>query len=448
MIDVLAAQRVPLLYTATDFWSVCTRSILVKPSGEMCSGPDEISSNCLECHYGERLVSRNVPTGAARRRAMYRKLASRALAERPGEHPNMRAIRVMLGRNDFVRERINSVDAVLAPTRLMARMLTQNGIRPELVRHSPYGLEARLLRRGPRAPAAVVDGAVRLRRDAPPAQGRRDPPRGLQAPSLELRREPSDRRRHERLSPLRPVAVRGRPGGPSDQLHGRRPQRTNGGAAGRDRCPRRPVNLVRELADDHPLGLRRGRSGDRLRRPRSHRDCPAGRQRASVQDGGRRPARGLYAVGRRRRGAAVEAARQRGGPPDGRGQRRGGAGALRCPPRDAPRKWNAGAERRRRRRAGCGGRGAERRRRRGAGCGGRGAKRRQAATSGLRRPSGCPRQAAVERPTRPACGALRFADSAIGCEAGRRERVRRRRPESSGGRRSWSPAGRDPVPRG
>ncbi len=141
VIDVLAPRRVPLLYTATDFWSVCTRSILVKPSGEMCSGPDEISSNCLECHNGERLVSRNVPAGAARRRAMYRKLASRALAGRPGEHPNMRAIRVMLGRNDFVRERINSVDAVLAPTRLMARMLTQNGIRPELVRLSPYGLK-------------------------------------------------------------------------------------------------------------------------------------------------------------------------------------------------------------------------------------------------------------------------------------------------------------------
>jgi glycosyltransferase involved in cell wall biosynthesis len=141
VIDVLAPQRVPLLYTATDFWSVCTRSILVKPSGEMCSGPDEISSNCLECHCGERLVSRNVPAGTGRRRAMYRKLAGRALARRPGEHPNMRAIRAMLGRNDFVRERINSVDAVLAPTQVMARMLTQNGIRPELVRHSPYGLE-------------------------------------------------------------------------------------------------------------------------------------------------------------------------------------------------------------------------------------------------------------------------------------------------------------------
>src|SRR4051794_38869956 len=106
VIDVLAAQGVPLVYTATDFWSVCTRSILVKPSGELCSGPDDISSNCLECRYAERLVSRNVPTGKTRRRAMYRKLAERALAERIGEHPNMGPIRVMLGRTDFVRERI------------------------------------------------------------------------------------------------------------------------------------------------------------------------------------------------------------------------------------------------------------------------------------------------------------------------------------------------------
>ena len=68
----------------------------------------------------------------------------------------------------------------------------------------------------------------------------------------------------------------------------------------------------------------------------------------------------------------------------------------------------------------------------------------------VRRPSGRPRQAAVEPPTR-AAGALRFAASASGCEVGRRERVRRSRRsrrESSGGRRSWSPAGRDPAPRG
>ena len=167
VIDVLAPQRVPLLYTATDFWSVCTRSILVKPSGEMCSGPDEISSNCLECFYGERLVSRNVPAGAGRRRAMYRKLASRALARRPGEHPNMRAIRVMLGRNDFVRERINSVDAVLGSDAAHGEDADSERDPSRAGSSFPLWTQARLRRRGPRAPASVLDRAVRLRRNAP-----------------------------------------------------------------------------------------------------------------------------------------------------------------------------------------------------------------------------------------------------------------------------------------
>jgi glycosyltransferase involved in cell wall biosynthesis len=141
VVDVLVAQGVPVVYTATDFWSICTRSILMKPSGERCTGPDDISSNCLECRWAERLVPRNVPAARDRRRRMYRRLAEGALAERVGEHPAMAGIRSMLGRTEFVRERINSVDAILAPTLVVADMLTANGIRPELVRHSPYGIE-------------------------------------------------------------------------------------------------------------------------------------------------------------------------------------------------------------------------------------------------------------------------------------------------------------------
>jgi glycosyltransferase involved in cell wall biosynthesis len=141
VIDVLVAQGVPVVYTATDFWSICTRSILMKPSGEQCAGPDDISSNCLECRWAQRLVARNVPAARGRRRRMYRRLAERALAQRLGEEPAMAGIRSMLGRTKFVRDRVNSVDAILAPTRVVAEVLTANGIRPELVRHSPYGIE-------------------------------------------------------------------------------------------------------------------------------------------------------------------------------------------------------------------------------------------------------------------------------------------------------------------
>jgi glycosyltransferase involved in cell wall biosynthesis len=46
----------------------------------------------------------------------------------------------MLARTRFLRERVNAVDAVLAPTKLMLRMLVANGIDPTLVKVSPYGI--------------------------------------------------------------------------------------------------------------------------------------------------------------------------------------------------------------------------------------------------------------------------------------------------------------------
>ncbi len=54
----------------------------------------------------------------------------------------MMLVRQMLARTEFLRERINSVDAILAPTRLMYRMLAANGIDFNLIRISPYGMDA------------------------------------------------------------------------------------------------------------------------------------------------------------------------------------------------------------------------------------------------------------------------------------------------------------------
>jgi glycosyltransferase involved in cell wall biosynthesis/SAM-dependent methyltransferase len=115
----------------------------MKPSGELSEGPDDISSNCLECREVERLLpathilrkslSRN-------KKDFYRKTAETALAGRKGEHPNMALVRGMLDRTRFLREQFNSVDAILAPTKLMHKMLTTNGIDPGLVSLSPYGI--------------------------------------------------------------------------------------------------------------------------------------------------------------------------------------------------------------------------------------------------------------------------------------------------------------------
>lgn len=141
IIDVFKEYGLPVVFTPTDFWAICVRNTLAKPSGELSTGPDDISSNCLECREAERLLPEKYLPKTEDKAKFYREIAERALARRKGEHPNMPLIRQMLARTEALRERVNSVDAILAPTKLMCDMLTTNGIDPKLVTLSPYGMK-------------------------------------------------------------------------------------------------------------------------------------------------------------------------------------------------------------------------------------------------------------------------------------------------------------------
>lgn len=140
VIEVFRELGVPVVFTPTDFWAICVRNTLAKPSGELSTGPDEISANCLECRGVERfLPSEELPDDADKQK-FYRKIAERALAKPKDEHPNMALVRPMLARTEFLRNRFNGVDAILAPTKLVNRMFTTNGIDPGLMTLSPYGM--------------------------------------------------------------------------------------------------------------------------------------------------------------------------------------------------------------------------------------------------------------------------------------------------------------------
>jgi hypothetical protein len=102
VIDACLELGVPLVCTPTDFWAVCVRQTLQKPSGELCAGPDAISSNCLECHNAQRLLPAWEHPETADRPEFYRVLAQRALANAEGEHRNMPVLRAMLARTGFL----------------------------------------------------------------------------------------------------------------------------------------------------------------------------------------------------------------------------------------------------------------------------------------------------------------------------------------------------------
>jgi glycosyltransferase involved in cell wall biosynthesis len=140
-VDALRELQIPLIFTATDFWSVCVRSILMRRDGALCAGPDGLSSNCLECRQAERWFGLDAPSQPGRRRALYRRIARDALVNTDSGGPREETVRAVIDRREFLRARLERVDAILAPTELMRQMLLANGLPTDLVRVHPYSID-------------------------------------------------------------------------------------------------------------------------------------------------------------------------------------------------------------------------------------------------------------------------------------------------------------------
>jgi len=140
-VDVCEALGIPMVLTPTDFWFVCPTNQLRLPDNSMCTGPDRHSVNCLR-----HIVTVNQ---SAEAQAKLRKLPDWLVAlliratdwglfRRHWFAPHVRAL---ARRPAFMRERINKIDRVLAPTRLMERILVSNGLKPEKVQLAAYGID-------------------------------------------------------------------------------------------------------------------------------------------------------------------------------------------------------------------------------------------------------------------------------------------------------------------
>lgn len=144
---------VPVVFTATDFWSVCRVIHLRKAyNGELCEGPNRFGTNCLRCY-----IARTSSPDEVKQRHLSRsetQFKALALASRS---PLKRIRRV--GQAHEVTERIqnlknvvNSADKVIAPTKLNREMLVRNGIDERKVILSAYGMDTSDISSAPPSP--------------------------------------------------------------------------------------------------------------------------------------------------------------------------------------------------------------------------------------------------------------------------------------------------------
>ncbi len=148
VIPVFKEFDVPLVYTATDFWTVCPVVDLRRHDGVMCEGPE--LTHCTRC-----IASRYPGT---RMKATVDRMPDAALriAGRLSEAPlfktshSLRQVWALKERPGHIRKNMEQVDHVIVYTQLMRDLLLANGIGSGKIGISYYGIDTSYISKVPR----------------------------------------------------------------------------------------------------------------------------------------------------------------------------------------------------------------------------------------------------------------------------------------------------------
>ncbi len=130
---------VPVVYTAADFWTVCPVVDLRRHDGVMCTGPEV--SHCVRCIASRNPDPRVRNVAKAVPGAMLRIADWTSRTPLSGLSHSLRQVRAVRQRPEYIRERVELVDHVLAYTRLTRDLLASNGIGAGKTRVSHYGID-------------------------------------------------------------------------------------------------------------------------------------------------------------------------------------------------------------------------------------------------------------------------------------------------------------------
>ena len=141
LIDVAVQHGILAYSTPTDFWTICPTAQLLLTDGSMCAGPSFAAGNCVK-HIA--ILTR----GAKAKK--YMPMISTPMAGRLAVlaknflgwcHPLAREVGAMVDRHSVNVARVNKLQALFSPTKLMTDTLVHNGVRADLMRPSAFGID-------------------------------------------------------------------------------------------------------------------------------------------------------------------------------------------------------------------------------------------------------------------------------------------------------------------
>lgn len=153
LIEKAVQSAVPASMTVTDFWPICPTGQLMMPNGELCVGPNRYAGNCIK-HFAQS--SRQSTTGNAAKwiPVAFINLLSRITTSYGclPRYPRDIEVRAMRGRLEANVYRLNQLEKILVPTSLMRELLVKNGVNPDLIVESAFGIDIQNCKSGTRVP--------------------------------------------------------------------------------------------------------------------------------------------------------------------------------------------------------------------------------------------------------------------------------------------------------
>ncbi|CAN5250703.1 glycosyltransferase family 4 protein [soil metagenome] len=180
VIPAIKEFGVPLVYTATDFWTFCPVVDLRRHDGVMCTGPE--ISHCTRCIASRYPGTRMKQAVDLTPPAVIKVAAVLSGTRLSGLSHSLRQVRALEERPGRIREEMRLVDHIIVYTHLMRELLLANGIGAGKIEVSHYGIDTSGIRRedrpftpplkvgfvGTLAPHKGCDVLIRAFRNLPP----------------------------------------------------------------------------------------------------------------------------------------------------------------------------------------------------------------------------------------------------------------------------------------
>ncbi|MFC5422560.1 glycosyltransferase [Bosea eneae] len=142
VIDVADALRLPLVFTATDFWWRCPLERLQLPNGARCAGPGLFGAACLRhrlaLHYSPETLAARAYAAVPSWVYAFLSLAARGLSSL---FPFAMRAAELSRRQEQLRLYARRIELSLAPTPAVREEMLAAGFQPDSVRLLPFGIE-------------------------------------------------------------------------------------------------------------------------------------------------------------------------------------------------------------------------------------------------------------------------------------------------------------------